>query len=83
MNGFFHFDLVIARESVHEAQDLVPHSRVYQSIYLWEWIAVLRASLVEVREVYTHPPFTIGLFNHDHVCQPVGVVYFSDEVCLK
>ena len=45
--------------------------------------AVFGAGLIEVREVYAHPPFSIGLFNHDHVGQPIGVVYFLDEVCLK
>ena len=49
---------------------------------LWEWVAILRASFVEVREIYAHPPFSIGLFNHDDVGQPVQVIYFLDEVCL-
>ena len=46
-------------------------------------VAVLRASLIEVCEIYAHPPFSIGFFNHDHVCQPIGIVHFSDEIRLK
>ena len=54
-----------------------------QSIYPRKWIAVFQAGFIEVREVYTHPPFSISLFNHDDVRQPIGIVYFSDEICLK
>ena len=51
-------------------------------LWEWEWVAIFRASFVEVHEIYTHPPFSIGLFNHDDVCQPVRVVYFWDEIYL-
>ena len=46
-------------------------------------MAIFGAGLTEVREVYTHSPFFIDLFNHDDVRQPIGVVHFSDEICLK
>ena len=78
MIGFFHLNLVIARESVHEAQKLVSCG-----IYPREWTIVFGASLIEVHKVYAHPSFSIGLFNHDEVCQLVGIVHFSDEICLK
>ena len=54
-----------------------------QSIYPRKWIAVFQAGFIEVREVYTHPPFSISLFNHDDVRQPIWVVHFLDEICLK
>ena len=52
-------------------------------MYSWEWVAILRVSFVEVREIYAHPPFSVGLLNHDDIYQPIGVVHFSDEICLK
>ena len=52
------------------------------STYSRERVAILEACFVQVREVYAHPPFPIGFLDHHHVCQPVGVIYFSDEACL-
>ena len=52
-------------------------------IYLREWIVVFRASLIEVLEVYAHLPLSIGLLDHDDICQPIGIVHFSDEICIK
>ena len=60
----------------------MPRSRIYQGIYPWERVAVFKASLVEVYEIYAHTPVSIGLFNHDDVCEPVRVIYFPDETCL-
>ena len=56
--------------------------RVYQGIYSWKRVTVLRAGSIEVYEVYAHPPLSIGLFDHNHVCQLVRVVYFSNEICF-
>ena len=59
------------------------YSRVYQSIYSREWIAVFGVGLIEIREVYAHPPFSIGLLNHNDICQLIEVIHFSDEIYLK
>ena len=50
--------------------------------YSRERVAILEACFVQVREVYAHPPFPIGFLDHHHVCQPVGVIYFSNKACL-
>ena len=71
--------MIIAWESVHETQELVSGRRVYQGIYPREGIAVFWARPIEIREIDAHPPLSIRFFDHDHICQPVGVVYFSDE----
>ena len=42
-------------------------------------MAILGARLVHVRKVYPHPPFPIGFLDHYHICQPIRVVYFSNE----
>jgi len=35
--------------------------------------------LFEVNVISAHSPFAIGLFYHDHIGQPGGVVCFFDE----
>ena len=55
------------------------YCRVYQDVNLREGVAILGARLVQVCEVYTHPPFPIGFFNHQYIGQPVGVVHFPNE----
>ena len=58
-------------------------SRVYQVIYPWEWVIVLGAGSIEIGEINAHPPFSLGLFYHNYICQLVGVVYFSNEICIE
>ena len=47
-----------------------------------EKVAILGARLVQVCKVYAHPPLFVVLFDHHHVGQPVGIVEFSNEVCI-
>ena len=47
-----------------------------------EKVAILGARLVQVCKVYAHPPLFVDFFDHHHVGQPVGVVNFSNEVCI-
>ena len=78
---FVHFDLIITWKGIHEAQEPVSSRRVHQSIYPREGIAVFWERPIEIREINAHSPFSISLLDHDHdhIRQPVGVVYFSVE----
>ena len=40
---------------------------------------VFWASVVEVHEIHTHLPFSVGLLDHDDISKPLGVEDFSDE----
>ena len=55
----------------------------YWLIDLWEGIDVLWTCLVQVGEVYAHPPSPIGLFYQDHIGDPIGVLTLSNESRLK
>ena len=50
---------------------------------MWEWVTVLGAGSVEIREINAHPSFFIRLFDHNHICQLVRVVHFPNEICIK
>ena len=75
-------DLVVTRECVHEAEQLVPEGKVGQYVDAWEREAVFWIGLVEVGEVHTHPSLAVGLLHQDDVCQPIMIVNFPDELCL-
>jgi hypothetical protein len=75
-----HPDLIITREGIHEAQEVVARSGVHQEINSWEREAVLRASLIEVGKVYAHPPLTRRFLDHDYVSQPIRVMDFPDKI---
>ena len=55
---------------------------VHQDVNLQKRVAILRARLVQVHKVYAYPPLPIGFLDHHHIRQLVGIVNFSDEVCL-
>ena len=56
-------------------------SWVHQLVNAWQRIAIPRASLVQISEVHTHPPFAVSLLDHHHINQPVWVINFSDKFC--
>ena len=35
--------------------------------------------MVEICKIHTHVPFPVGLFDHDNVGQPLGIIDFLDE----
>ena len=53
---------------------------VYQSINAWQGVGVLWAGLVEVCEVYAHPPLPVGLLYQHHICQPLWVLNLPNVV---
>ena len=58
-----HLDLVVPRERFQKAKHLAARGAVHQRVNAWQWVRVLWARLVEVNEVYAHPPLPIGLLN--------------------
>ena len=42
-------------------------------------VGIFRTSLVEIGVICAHPPLTFWFFNHDHICQPCGVLGFFYE----
>ena len=76
-------DLVVTREGVHEAQQLVPNCQIYKEVDLWEEVAVLWTSFVQVGEVHTHPSLPIYLLNYYYISHPFRVVDFSNEACTQ
>ena len=55
-------------------------SWVYQLVNPWQREAIFWASLIQVCEIDAHSPLTVALFYHDHVCQPVWIEDFPDEI---
>jgi hypothetical protein len=64
---FLHRNLVIARVSVKEAQHLPTEGGVNHLVKAWEGKRILRACLVEVDVIDTHPPFPALLLNWHQV----------------
>lgn len=44
---------------------------------------VFGACFVQLGEVNAHTSLPTCFLNHDYIGQPLGVEYFSDEVCLS
>ena len=44
-----------------------------------QWVSILQISLIEVSIVRAHPPFTVGLFHHNHICKLGDILFLSDE----
>ena len=76
-----HSDLVIPRESVHEAEKLVASCGVHYKVdprgKVIFWIGS-----VDIGEVNANSPFAVCLFDEDYISQPVRVFYFSDSFGL-
>ena len=76
-------DLIIARESVHEAEELVAGSGVYYEVDSGEGKVVFRASSVNIGKINVESPFSIRLLDENHIGQPIRIIYFSDSSSLK
>ena len=48
-----------------------------------EWVTVLWARLVEIREVDAYAPFAVFLFDDNRVSQPFGVSDFGNETRVE
>ena len=78
-----HSDLIIARESVDEAEELVASSGVHYEVNSGEGEAVFRASSVNIGKINAESPFSIRLLDKNHISQPIEIIYFSDSSGLE
>ena len=78
-----HSNLIIARESVNEAEELVASNGVHYEVDPGQGKAIFRASLVNIGKVNAKLPFSICLLDENHISQPVGIIYFSDKSGLE
>ena len=72
--------LIVSRESIHKAKQLVSHSGIYQLVNARQWVAILGASLIQIGKVYTHSSLTICLLDHYYIGQPVWIINLSNEL---
>ena len=78
-----HFDLIIIRESVYEAKELVASSCVHYEVDPWQGKAIFWPSPVNICKVNAESPLVIFLLEKNHISQPVGVIYFSNSSGLE
>ena len=77
-----HTDLVVIREGVHEAEEIVTGRSVYYEINPRQGEATLWAGSIDVCEIDAKPPLAVCFFDENNVGQPFRVLYFSDCLCL-
>ena len=75
--------MIITRESVHEAEELVASNDVYYEVDPGQGKAIFRASPVDIGKVNAESPFSICVLDKNHISQPVGIIYFSDSSSLE
>ena len=78
-----HSDLVISRESVHEAEKLVASCGVHYKVILRQGKAIFWTISVDIGEFNVESPFIVSLFDKDYIGQPIGVFYFSYSFGLE
>ena len=78
-----HYDLIITRESVHEAEELVASSGVHYEVGLGQGKAIFRASPVNINKANAESPFSICLLDENHISQLVRIIHFSDSSSLE
>ena len=78
-----HSDLIITRESAHEAEELVANSGVHYEVDSGQGKSIFRASPVNIGKVNAKSPLAICLLDENHISQPVGIIYFSDRSGLE
>ena len=78
-----HSNLIIAGERIHEGEELMARGRVHQLIDSGKGIAVLRTGLIQLFEVYAHPPLAVCLFDQDNIRNPIRIIDFLNESGLE
>ena len=77
-----HLDLVIFRKTIHEGHQSTSYRVIYQDINVGEKEVILKACLIQVSKIHTHPYLSILLrYGHD-IVYPLGLVYGFDEPYL-
>ena len=77
-----HLDLVVARECVKEAEEVAHSRRIHDLVNAQKREGVLRAELVEAREVDAHAFLASFLRDEDGIGQPLRVPYFPYDTCF-
>ena len=78
-----HSILIITRQSVHEAEELVASSGVHYEVDPGQGKAIFRVSPINIDKVNAESPFSICLLDKNHISQSVGIIYFSDSLSLE
>ena len=78
-----HSDMIITRETVHEAEELVASSGVHYEVDPGQGKAIFRASPVNIGNINAESPFSICLLDENHISQLVRIIYFSDSSGLE
>lgn len=50
---------------------------------MWQWLRILRASFVEVGEIYAYAPLSRFLFHHEEIEKLGELFYFLDKPGLQ
>ena len=56
---------------------------VYKPVNDWKRETVFWTNLVQASEIDTHSPLALGFLYHDHVRQPIGILYFPNKPGFK
>ena len=78
-----HADLVVAGESIHEAEEFMAGCGIYYEVDPRSREAVFWACSVDVSEINAESPFAIRFFDEYDVGQPFGVFHFPYCTCLE
>lgn len=74
-----HFDLVVAQEYIHEAENLVPQGGVNKLVYLEQRKIIFWTGFTKIIEINIYPSFPICLLDEYNVGHVVMVVHLIDE----
>lgn len=67
---FIHVHLSITGTSFYEPREFLTWGGVDELVYYWEWVCVLKAHLIQVSKVATHPSFSGCFFEQTSVRTP-------------
>ena len=56
---------------------------IHKLIDSLDWEGVLWTCLIEICIVDADPPFSIGLFDHDYICEPLRVMNLLDKLACE
>jgi hypothetical protein len=70
---------MITRETIQKRHDSGVGCRINDLIRPWKWEIIFGRGLIQVCEIYTHPLFSIFLFDWHGVSQPLWVHDPVDE----
>ena len=78
-----HADLVIAGERIHETEEFMAGSGIYNEADQWQRETIFWACSVDVSEVDAESPLSFCFFDEYDVSQPFRILHFFDCLCLE